>query len=199
MVEHDASTSSAAVTQKPRTGRKTLLTPEIQQTIVASIRAGMWDYIAAEAAGIHQDTFYEWLRRGSEGFQGRPPEPPYSEFSVAVIQARAHARGTAEIAVRQESPSVYLTRGPGRDQPGRPGWTNNADGSMAQAQTTVVNVLMSTNWQDVQARVLAALVKHPDARADVLAALAPLLEAQTSRADADIAEAHDDPDASNRD
>jgi hypothetical protein len=50
-----------------------------------------------------------------------------------------------------------------------------------QGQTTVqVNVLALPGWQDVQMRVLQALAKHPEARADVLQALAPILDANDS-------------------
>jgi hypothetical protein len=188
---------SSAVPAKSHAGRKTLLTPEVQKRIVAAVRAGGYDWVAAEAAGIGRATFYRWVQQGEED-ETASRDTRFREFRDEVRRAHAESRLGAEVEIKRENPESWLRNGPGRSRPDAPGWTNNADGSVVQAQTTVVNVLMSTNWQDVQARVLAALVKHPDARADVLQALAPLLEAQTPQADADIAEAHDD-DSSNRD
>ena len=99
-------------------GRKTKLTPELQRTIVLYIRAGAFDWVAAQAVGINQDTFYYWLQRGSAG------EAPYSEFSEAVAQARAESRLAAEVEVRRDEPLAWLMKGPGRDRPGEPGWTD---------------------------------------------------------------------------
>jgi hypothetical protein len=122
----------------------------------------MWDYIAAEAAGINQDTFYYWLRRG-DGLNGEPPESPYLEFSEAVRQARAEARGSAEIEVKRTAPAVYLTKGPGRDQPGRPGWTSG-DGDGAASVTAIhVEVTYATGGSDQpndRAEVTATVQRH---------------------------------------
>jgi hypothetical protein len=158
--------------EKRPVGRQTLLTPERQQTIVSYIRAGMWDYIAAEAAGINQDTFYEWLRRG-DGLEGRPAESPFTEFSEAVRQARAEARGSAEIEVKREAPTVYLTKGPGRERPGRPGWTSVGDGQTAQT-TTTVNVLIAPQWITIRTELLQTLEAFPEARAAIAHVLSRL-------------------------
>jgi hypothetical protein len=128
--------------EKRHVGRQTLLTPERQQTIVSFIRAGMWDYIAAEASGIDYDTFYEWVRRG-EGLDERPEEAIYAEFAKAVRQARAEARGSSEIEVKRTDPLAYLTKGPGRERPGRPGWTSSGDGS---GNTTVTAIQVEVTY-----------------------------------------------------
>jgi len=67
-------------------GRQTKLTLEVQDRIVAALRAGNYQETAARYAGISEDTFYEWLRRGKE-----EPESAYSEFSEAVEKAKADA------------------------------------------------------------------------------------------------------------
>jgi hypothetical protein len=151
--------------EKHPAGRKTLLTSEIQAKIVAYIRAGMWDYIAAEANGVNQDTFYEWIRRG-EQTDDRPPEPRFAEFAEAIRQARAEARGTSEVEVKREDPIVYLTKGPGRERPGRPGWTSVGDGQTAQA-TTTVNVLIAPQWITIRTELLQTLEAFPEARAAI--------------------------------
>jgi transposase len=67
-------------------GRQTKLTPEVQDRIVAALRAGNYQETAARYAGISEDTFYEWLKRGKE-----EPGSAYSEFSEAVEKAKADA------------------------------------------------------------------------------------------------------------
>lgn len=99
--------------KKRKAGRKTLLTPETQAKIVSYVRAGAYDWVAAQAAGISTATFYRWM-------EGKTPE--HAEFRDAVLEARAQARIAAEIQVRKEKPEVWLMRGPGRERPGEPGW-----------------------------------------------------------------------------
>ncbi len=101
-----------------KAGRKTLLTPELEATILGFIKAGAYDWVAAEAAGIGSTTFYRWLNEESS------PEEPYRAFRENVSRARAEARVVAEAAVKREEPFRWLRFGPGRDRPGRPGWTD---------------------------------------------------------------------------
>jgi len=100
-----------------KTGRRTLLTPEVQQKIVSYIRAGAFDWVAAEACGIGERTFYHWLKEGAAGRQ------PYLQFLQEVTTARAEARAAAELEVRKMNPFAWLRYGPGREKPGKPGWT----------------------------------------------------------------------------
>jgi transposase-like protein len=72
-------------------GRRTNLTPEIHQRIVAYVRAGAYTWVAARAAGVHPATFYRWMKRGEE-----TPAGPYRAFYDDVEEARAQARVTAE-------------------------------------------------------------------------------------------------------
>jgi len=67
-------------------GRQSKLTQEVQDRIVAALRAGNYQETAARYAGISEDTFYEWLKRGKE-----EPGSAYSEFSEAVEKAKADA------------------------------------------------------------------------------------------------------------
>ena len=62
-----------------KAGRRTILTQELQDRICQLIRAGTYDYVAAEAAGISRQTFFDWLRRG-EGRSERGAEPVYVKF-----------------------------------------------------------------------------------------------------------------------
>lgn len=101
--------------------RRTKFTPEIQEKIIAYVRQGAWDYIAAEAAGIHRTTFANWLQWGEKG------NATYKEFFVAVCRAKAEARLIAENWVWKNKPDAWLGKGPGRSKPGRDGWTDRVE------------------------------------------------------------------------
>ena len=110
--------------EKHARGRETLLTPDLAQRILSYIRAGAFDWVAAEANGVSRKTFYDWVRRGEGEDLGRPQTPFYAEFAIQVREARAEARYSAEIEVKRGEPLAWLMKGPGRDRPGEPGWTD---------------------------------------------------------------------------
>ena len=99
-------------------GRPTLLCPEIQEVVIDYINRGAFDWVAAQAAGIHPSTFYNWMRLG------KSVRSQYHEFYLAVTKARAQARINAEIQVAQMDPFKWLRYGPGRERPGEPGWSD---------------------------------------------------------------------------
>lgn len=88
------------------------LTPKIEATIVAQIRAGSFPSIAAESAGVPRRTFRCWLRRGRER-RGRR----YWRFWRHVREAQANARAKAEIDVRNKDVKFWLRYGPGQATP----------------------------------------------------------------------------------
>lgn len=77
--------------------RPTKLTPEIHTAIVTSITNGNYAIIAAKAAGISETSYYEWLKRGTEG--DNPPSP-FAEFAeaIACAEAKAEARSVGILA-----------------------------------------------------------------------------------------------------
>jgi hypothetical protein len=68
----------------PRTS-KTKLTPELQEKILLHLRLGAYVETAAACAGIHKDTFYEWMKKGARGIA------PYVAFAAAVNKAVAES------------------------------------------------------------------------------------------------------------
>jgi len=100
--------------------RNTKLTPELTEKICTSIRAGCYDYIACEASGISQSTFYSWLQQAEEA----DADPLFVEFLESVTAAKAEARSIAERAVFADKPETWLLKGPGRERPGRDGWAS---------------------------------------------------------------------------
>jgi hypothetical protein len=122
--------------EKHPAGRETLLTPELQQRIVSYVRAGAFDWVAAEANGVNRFTFHEWIRRGEGEDPDRPQTEAYAQFAQAVRTARAEARLSAEVEVKRGEPLSWLMKGPGRHQPDAPGWTNG-DGEGAAVMTAI--------------------------------------------------------------
>jgi hypothetical protein len=89
------------------------LTPEVHGKIVAGIRSGAFPYIAAEAAGIPAEVYERWLQMGVPRPKAAGSYKRYIQFRFAVMQAQAHARLVAEIAVLKADPACWLQRGPG--------------------------------------------------------------------------------------
>jgi transposase len=64
---------------------KTKLTPELQDKILLHLRLGAYVETAAACAGIHKDTFYEWMKKGAHAVA------PYGAFADAVHKAIAES------------------------------------------------------------------------------------------------------------
>jgi hypothetical protein len=64
---------------------KSKLTPELQEKILLHLRVGAYVETAAACAGIHKDTFYEWMKKGARGVA------PYATFADAVHKAIAES------------------------------------------------------------------------------------------------------------
>jgi hypothetical protein len=71
------------MTKKRKPGRKTKLTPEVEETILRHLRMGGYRNHAAMAAGIGVSTFEDWMMRGADG------EQPFADFRVKVDKALA--------------------------------------------------------------------------------------------------------------
>ena len=64
---------------------KSKLTPELQDKILLHLRVGAYVETAAACAGIHKDTFYEWMKKGARGLA------PYRAFADSVHKAVAES------------------------------------------------------------------------------------------------------------
>lgn len=101
-------------------GAPTLLTEELQAQILYILQTGTYQWVAAQACGIDPGTFQDWMRKGNA-----PDAPePYATFAREVNRVHAIVRANVESNVAHRNPEYWLTRGPGRSKPGRPGWTD---------------------------------------------------------------------------
>jgi len=67
-------------------GRKTKLTPELQEQICKYISIGVPNKVAAQACGINEATFYRWIERGNAQETG-----VYRKFCEALKKAAAQS------------------------------------------------------------------------------------------------------------
>lgn len=68
---------------------------EAAAQILANLRDGCSVAASAEAAGIHRDTFYDWISRGEKGEDG------YVAFAAEVMSARAHVENEIARILKQ--------------------------------------------------------------------------------------------------
>jgi hypothetical protein len=133
------------------------MTAELRQQILAGIRAGGYPYVAAEASGISQEDFAEWMRQS--GLPGA--EAPYKGFAEEVRQAHAQARLRAEAEAFQANPKVWLEHGPGRETPGKPGWA--VGGKSAAQDVSEDKVLQQPELMRFLRELTEVLQGYPDA------------------------------------
>jgi hypothetical protein len=80
--------------------------------------------------------------------------------------------------VFKANPAAWLKGGPGKEAPGRPGWTTSAKPVVNQ-DNRQINLLLDPNRQGVLSALLKLLEPYPEARTAVAAALAGAAEPPT--------------------
>ncbi len=84
---------------KPSTpGRPTLLTDEVQQTIVSNLSSCAHRSVAAACAGIGKRTFVTWMRKGRER-----PKSRYGAFRHAILEAEKKAEMRLSALIAREA------------------------------------------------------------------------------------------------
>ena len=151
--------------------RRYKLTPDVQKAICDFIRAGGFPEVAAEAAGIPQEVFDDWLRRGTATRQSTYSKP-YIAFRQEVTRATAEARLAAEVQAHKQFPITWLKQGPGKETPNKRGWTVTVQPSATTTHNQQINLLLSPEFQGIFAALLQVLAPFPEARAAVAQALA---------------------------
>lgn len=124
------------------------------------LQAGAYPHIAAEAAGISQATLEAWLHAGHRA----RAKKVFRDFTARYEAACAMARLVAEIAVHDTDPKYWLKFGPGKDRPGRPGWSREVKPFIEDKSSTTVNILANPLINDLLTVILQALAPYPDAR-----------------------------------
>ena len=84
-------------------GRKSKLTPEVQERLVKAIRAGAYRKIAASLGGICESTLYAWLKDAEEAKSGAK-----KEFLEAIKRAEAEWEQEQAEAIRETAKGGQL-------------------------------------------------------------------------------------------
>jgi len=143
-----------------------ILTIALQNEICAFIRQGGFPEAAAEAAGVPQATFRQWLARG----EAPRAKALYRVFVAEVRKAAAQARVLAEMEAVKKNPLAWLKHGPGRETADMAGWTLPVRPQLA-AGRQAAQALAQPELAELCAVLLRVLAPFPDARRAVAEAL----------------------------
>jgi hypothetical protein len=143
-----------------------VLTAKLQNDICAFIRQGGFPEVAAEAAGIPQATFRQWLARSEKPLAATS----YRTFAAEVRKAAAQARVLAEMEAIKKNPLAWLKHGPGRETANMPGWTLPVRSPLGLGRGTA-HALAQPELADLCAVLLRVLTPFPEARTAAAAAL----------------------------
>lgn len=148
----------------------TKLTPELENQILASIRAGAFPHVAAAAWGITTDQWQTWT-------DPKQKRTKYRTFARKVRQAQAVARLRAEMEAYQGDPMFWLKNGPGKEGPDNPGWTAIVRPMIREGNRTI-NLFTSPDFVSFMATLRQVLSPYPDA----LKALADAIDSKPTLA-----------------
>jgi hypothetical protein len=118
--------------------------------ILASIRAGGFPNVAAQAYGIPFERFQRWLRRG--------------RMARTVREAAARARLKAEMETYEADPRFWLRHGPGKETRQAPGWSALAK-PVFETGSDAGELLASREFQAILTQLMGGLNRFPEARA----------------------------------
>jgi hypothetical protein len=136
------------------------LTHGLINDITLRIKAGAFDDVAAQSAGVPLEIFRKWLAEG-ERAEG---DPLCRLLLIGVREAQAQARFQLEMSLHEKDPKTWLLYGPGRQMAGRDGW---APAGKSTHQTAGAE----HSLMDLCAILVAALEEYPEARAAAARAL----------------------------
>lgn len=106
-------TSTTSDPDRPTRGRRSKLTPAVQERIVVALKAGNYLETAAAFAGIDRSTLYRWLAKGREARSGQ-----FRDFcdavtaAIAQAEVQAVARISAAAQTDWRAAAWLLERGP---------------------------------------------------------------------------------------
>lgn len=151
---------------------KLKLTDEVEHQILRALQAGAFVKQAVEAAGLHESTFWAYMRQGQDAKAARDRaleageewtpqrhDERMIEFSEAVTRARSSAEVLAVVSIRQamandwRAAAFYLERAHAER------WRNKSkldlEHSGETKKTVEVKLPSEAEWHSEVARVLA--------------------------------------------
>ena len=132
-------------------GRKTKLTPEVQDIIVDGINAGLTLGLTCARAGVARSTFYDWLEKGEAAKSGA-----LMEFSDTVSRARADSAIRLVSQITLQAPTdwraaAFLLERRFPDDYGKRSEVTGKDGGPVKVETKTQHVFQPTPelWDEV--------------------------------------------------
>lgn len=133
--------SRKAKSEAAKPGRKWSLTPQIQDIIVAALRAGNYLSTAADFAGVPVGTVYEWIARGEGRDKDRPATPETAAFAEAVKKADSFSEVSALKRIQDAA------RGGGRETKTRTRTIKGKNGAPDQILIETTESFFAPIWQ----------------------------------------------------
>jgi hypothetical protein len=140
--------------------------PLLADRVLSYIQSGGYPQVAAEAAGVPEQAFLQWINWGEK----KRAREPYRAFARGVRQAVAHGRLIAELAVHEKDPKFWLTHGPGRETAHSPGWTGEVKPASREDPGQAAENT-DAQWRALYTTLMRALSEFPEARLAVAQAL----------------------------
>ena len=132
-------------------GRKTKLTPEVQEIIVDGINAGLTLGLTCARAGVARSTFYDWLEKGEAAKSG-----VLMEFSDTVSRARADSAMRLVSQITLQAPTdwraaAFLLERRFPDDYGKRSEITGKDGGPVKVEAKTQHVFQPTQelWDEV--------------------------------------------------
>ena len=121
------------------------LTKAVQDIIVTAIRCGNYLETAAACAGIHKDTFYNWIIKGANAPEGNR----YHNFSDAVQKALAESESVAVAAIHEAGMphDVVKTRTIRKPLFLDGQQVADADGNLVYIEETIEESTVESDWR----------------------------------------------------
>jgi transposase len=139
---------------KMKTGRKRILSNQVEKRLCASLAAGNSIATACSLTGISESSFFEWKRRGESG------ETDFVEFSQSVRRARAKAKQRLVAIIQRQAPrdwksAAWLLERGFRAEYGK-SWCDDSQGGHGrdpvQTAAPIINVIYRFDRRTTEAK-----------------------------------------------
>jgi hypothetical protein len=135
-------------------GRKSKLTEELTQVICENIELGLSYNLTCQAASIHPDTFFEWMKCGSAG-----KEKKFVDFYNSVRAAEALCAKNCLTRIRAAAERGSLAGDLWLLERRYPADYGRKDHLNMKAQTEAVNLNVDLSKDEIEARRSALLTR----------------------------------------
>lgn len=161
-----------------RTGRPTLLTPELMETVVDLLKRGNYISTAAKAVGLNPATISQWVKKGNDlaesGYELDEYEQAFVIFAQEIEKARSYAQIKAVEVIRNAMPSQWQAAAWYLERTDAQNWgrtvkteLTGADGGAIQVDVDgVMRKLQAVTQRVIDAEIVAGDTPNAETPAD---------------------------------